>query len=372
MKTLKVFLLSIICLPLLTSCWDRNLLKDVKLVMSAGFDLTPDGKILSTITIPDIQSGVGGTQVTGSLVKSAKSDTPRDTRNILNAKISEQFNASKLMVLLLGEEYARQDIYPGLDVFYREPKSSRIANIVVVKGRANDLLNLNNQEKKSMSEYLSDLLQSAKASTVIPKQSRPLISDIFDPGADFVLPLIESKENEVQVKGLAMFNEKKYTGYDLTLQESTLYLLMSNQKSKEASLKLKIHEGKEPKMKNFILFDVIKSKPNVIVKVKKPDDISVELSLDLKVEVKEYSDERLDSKKKINDLNRQLSELLTKKANTILNKMQEAKSDSLAIGRYIIAYHHDVWEKINWEEEYPNIVMNASVNAEITKHGVFF
>lgn len=371
MKKIKVLLLSIICLPLLTSCWDRNLLKDVQLVLSAGFDLTPDGKILSTISIPNIHSGVGGTQVTGSLVKSAKSDTPRDTRNILNTKISEQFNASKLMVVLLGEEYAKQDIYPGLDVFYREPKSSRIGNIAVVKGRANDLFN-NNQENKSMSEFLSGLLQSAKASTIIPKQSRPLISDIFDPGADFVLPLIESKENEVQVKGLAMFNETKYTGYDLTLQESTLYLLMSNQKSKEASLKLKIHEGKEPKMKNFILFNVIKSKTNVTVKVKKPDDISVKLSLDLKVEVKEYSDERLDSKKKINDLNRQLSDLLTKKANTILHKMQEAKSDSLAIGRNLIAYHHDVWEKINWEEEYPNIEMKASVNAKITKSGVFF
>ncbi|MED3476521.1 Ger(x)C family spore germination protein [Bacillus thuringiensis] len=371
MKISKTFLISIICLSLLTGCWDQNLLKDVRLVMSAGFDLTSDGKFLNTITIPLINSGEGGIQVTESQVVSAKGDTPRDVRNVLNNKISEQFDTSKLMVLLLGEEYAKQDIYPGLDIFYRDPKSSLIGNILVVKGRANDLLNAKLKEKKSMSEFLSDSIRSAQAATIIPQKTRPLISDMLDPGADFVLPLIERKENEVKIKGLAMFNEHKYTGYDLTVKESTLYLLMAEQKSKSAWIKFKVHENKEPEMKNFILINVLKSKRNLKVNVQNLDDISVDLLLDLKVEIMEYPEDRLDSEKKNKDLNKKLSGLLTKKANDIIKKMQKANSDSLAIGRHLIAYHHDTWEKINWEEEYPNVNFKAKVNVEISKHGIF-
>lgn len=371
MKTSKIFIISIICVSLLTGCWDQNLLKDVKLVMTAGFDLSSDGKILDTVTIPLFTAGEGGTQVTESQVVSAKGDTPRDTRNIINHKISEESDASKLVVLLLGEEYAKQDIYPSLDIFYKDSKSSLVANVAVVKGRAVDLLNLKLKEKKSMNEYLSELIRSGQIATVLPKRTRPLISDMFDPGADFVLPLIEPKENEAKIKGLAMFNEHKYTGHDLTLQEATLYLLMADQKSKRAWIKLKVHENKEPEIKNFIIINVLKSKRDLKVKAKSPDDISVDLQLDFTVEIIEYPEDQLDSEKKINDLNKKLSEILTIKANKIIRKMQEANSDSLRIGRHIMAHHYETWQKINWEKEYPNVNFKTKVNVEIFKHGIF-
>ncbi|MGM0878937.1 MAG: Ger(x)C family spore germination protein [Bacillota bacterium] len=371
MKTSKIFIISIICVSLLTGCWDQQLLKDVKLVMTAGFDLSSDGKILDTIIIPLFTAGEGGTQVTESQVVSAKGDTPRDARNILNHKISEESDASKLMVLLLGEEYAKQDIYPSLDIFYRDSKSSLVANVAVVKGQAVDLLNLKLKEKKSMNEYLSELIRSEQIATVLPKQTRPLISDMFDPGTDFVLPLIELEENEAKIKGLAMFNEHKYTGHDLTLQESTLYLLMADQKGKKASIKLKVHENKEPEIKNFILVNVLKSKRDLKVRAKSPDGIFVDLQLDFKVEIMEYPEDLLNSEKKINDLNKKLSEMLTTEANKTIKKMQEANSDSLGIGKHIIAHYHETWQKINWEKEYPNVNFKAKANVEISKHGIF-
>jgi hypothetical protein len=63
--------------------------------------------------------------------------------------------------------------------------------------------------------------------------------------------------------------------------------------------------------------------------------------------------------------------MLTEKANVIIKKMQEANSDSLGIGRHMSAFHHETWEKINWEEQYPNVNFKAKVNVEISKHGIF-
>lgn len=373
MKISKIVIISIISVTILTGCWDQHLLKDVKMVMSAGFDLTSDGKILSTVTIPLFTSGAGGTEAIESQVVTEIGDTPRDARNKLNHKIAEQYSASKLMVLLLGEEYAMQDIYPGLDLYYRDPKSNLLTNVVVVKGRATDLLNVKIQKNMLMSEYLSSLIRSEQDATFIPLQKRPLITDMFDPGTDFVLPLIEpkAKEKEAQIIGLAMFNGHKYTGQYLTHKDSTLYLLMADQKRKSAWIKLKVHENKEPKMKNFIIFNVLKSKRDLKVMAKNPDDISVDLNLDFKVEIMEYPEDQLYSEKQIDEMNKKLSKLLTYKVNGIIKKMQRANSDSLGIGSHINAFHHDTWEKINWKKEYPNVNFNGKVTVEITQHGIF-
>jgi spore germination protein KC len=367
----KIAIISITCMTLLTGCWDQYLLKDVKLVMSSGFDLTSDGKILNTVTIPLFSSGPGGMEPTESQVVTEKGDTPRDTRNRINQKIADQFDASKLMVVLLGEEFARQDIYPVFDVLLRNPKSSLLAKMAVVKGRANDLLNIKIQKNRLMSEYLNSMIESQQESTLVPVQRRPLISDMFDPGADFVLPLIEPKETEAQIIGLAMFNGHKYTGHYLTPKDSTLYLLMTDQKRKRAWIKLKVHENKKPEMKNFVVINVLKSNRNLNVKANTPYDISVDLKLDFKVEILEYAEKHLYSQQQIDELNKKLSQTLTKNVNDILSKMQDANSDLLGIGRQINAFHHQTWEKMNWKEVYPTIDMKGEVKVQIVKHGIF-
>jgi len=224
-----------------------TLTKGCKTSNGTGFDIRPDGKIVSTVTIPLFKSGPEGTGATESQVLSEIGDTPRDARNKINHRIAEQFDSSKLMVLLLGEEYAKQDIYPGLDVFYRDPKSSLLANVAVVKGKVSDLLNIKIQKNRLMSEYLSSLIRSEQDSTFLPLQKRPLISDMFDPGADFVLPLIKPKKEEAQILGLAMFSGNKYTGQYLPHEDSTLYLLMADQKQKRHGLNLKFMKIKNPK-----------------------------------------------------------------------------------------------------------------------------
>jgi spore germination protein KC len=371
MQILKVSFISLICVTLLSGCWDQHFLKDVKLVMGSGIDITPDGKIVSTVSIPLFTPGPGGTETPESQVITESGDTPRDVRNKINHKIAEQFEASELMVLLLGEEYAKQDISAGIDVFYRDPKSSVRANVAVVKGRASDLLNIKLEKNKLMSEYLSSLIQSNQESTTIPIQTRPLLSDMLDPGVDFVLPLIKPKEKEVQIMGLAMFSGNKYTGQYLTNKDSTLFLLMADQKSKDAGIKLKVHKNKKPELSNFIILNVLNLKRDLKVRAKNPDDISVDLKLDLNVEIMEYPDKQLYSEKNIDELNKKTSKMLSEEANDIIKKMQKANSDSLGIGKHIHAFYHDTWEKINWKEEYPNIDFNVKVKVDITKHGIF-
>ncbi|MDM5198552.1 Ger(x)C family spore germination C-terminal domain-containing protein [Fictibacillus enclensis] len=58
----------------------------------------------------------------------------------------------------------------------------------------------------------------------------------------------------------------------------------------------------------------------------------------------------------------------TKDANRVLTKMQKANSDTLGIGRKLIAYHPDLWKKTDWEKDYPNIDLSAKVTVNIVDH----
>ncbi|MFC5447436.1 Ger(x)C family spore germination protein [Paenibacillus aestuarii] len=370
MKMVKTSMTALVSMSLLAGCWDQHNLKDVKLAMATGFDLAPEGKIIQTITIPIFSPSAGGMEVKGNQVVITEGDTPRDARNIINHKVAETMDASKLLVLLFGEEYAKQDIYTGLDIFYRDPKSSLLANAAVVHGKASEVLSLKPEDKKTMSEYLNELITSEQDTTILPKQSRPLISDILDPGTDFVLPLIEPEETEAKIIGLAMFNEHKYTGQFIPVLDSTLYLLMADQLAKRAWIKLKIHEGSDVDIRNFLMINVLNSKRDLSISGNKIHAMSVDLSMHLKIEIMEYHENDLVSEK-IKALTQTIAERLTEQANAIIKMMQQANSDALGIGSYIRAYHHAAWDKTSWEKVYPDLNFKAHVTVEITKHGVF-
>ena len=69
---------------------------------------------------------------------SATGVTPRNNRDLLSRKVPGRLNASRLRVLLLGEELAKQNFYPVLDIFYRDPLSALSCNIALVRGKAEE------------------------------------------------------------------------------------------------------------------------------------------------------------------------------------------------------------------------------------------
>lgn len=136
------------------------------------------------------------------------------------------------------------------------------------------------------------------------QQSRPLISDMLDPGADFVLPLIEPREKEAAVIGLAMFNGHRYSGQYLPVQDSTLFLLMADQKQNIAWIKLQVSENKQPRMKNYVTINVLKTKRDLNISSNESQPISVNLNIHMKIELMEFMESWAITDETINDLNK--------------------------------------------------------------------
>ncbi|UIR30709.1 Ger(x)C family spore germination protein [Priestia flexa] len=342
MKIKRLITISI-CLLLTTGCWDQNLMKNAILIQTITFDRTDEDKFLFGIAIPGIYSNslTSGqeTPASNSQTLSTIANTPREGRMKLNTEIPGNLDASKNKLILFGEQFAKDDIYPSLDVIWRDPRNSMSAKLAVVKGKAVDTLNIKPKLESSISQNILNLIKGTEANTIIPNETiQTLASEILDPGEDVVLPLLKIGHNgtTIDVEGLALFDDRKLTG-TLSQEESTLFLLLNNKKGKYARFTKNTNDNKA-KMTNFISLNVDNMKRKLNVSVNNNGDVSVNLNLHLEMAVEEFP--LGDVPKKLNQLNKELSKNLTNEAEAVIYKLQEANCDAFGIGRQLIAFHH--------------------------------
>jgi Ger(x)C family germination protein len=366
----------VLLLLLLAGCWDQRLLKNARLIYSVAIDLKDDGKLFSSVTIRSVQESGGsqGSSVPVNDYLSATGNTPRQMRQNMDSKLSGEFEASKNRMILLGEKLSYQDIYPILDIFYRDPESSLGASVAIVDGKADEITKMKQKDEVLIGEYTFNLLKSGQKDTYLPKQNVQIICPIlFDPGRDLALPYIYKSHSEVPtvgIKGLALMKNHQYSGVYLNKTESSLMLLMSNQKGKIARFTKKVKPSEKNRISQYITIDVLDEKAKLQIQQTASGKIKVHVPLHLKVEAIEYPTDQLIDKKTVLALNKKLSGILTKDANRTLNKMQKANSDTLGIGRELMAYHPDLWKKTDWEKDNPEIDLSAKVTVNIVDHGI--
>ncbi|MGJ3198033.1 Ger(x)C family spore germination protein [Peribacillus frigoritolerans] len=373
MKIKRLFMISI-CLLLITGCWDQNLMKDATLIQTITFDQTDEGEFLLGFAIPNIyRNSMDSGQETEAINSenlSTVANTPREGRMKLNTEIPGNLDSSKNKLVLFGEQFAKGDIYPSLDVIWRDPRSSLSAKLAVVKGKAFDTLSIQPRVESNISQNILYLIRSTETNTIIPEESiQTLASEILDPGEDIVLPLLKISRNgtTIDVAGVALFDDRKLSG-TLSQEESTLFLLLNNKQSKYARFTQNVNGNKELKMNNFISLNVDDIKRKLHVSVNDRGEVFVNLNLHLKVIVEEYPIGNVPNK--VDQLNNKLSNTFTNNAEEVIKKLQEANCDAFGIGRRLIAFHHDTWKEKDKTNYFKDVKFKSKVDVEIIQHGI--
>lgn len=374
-KKYNVILIGLIIVVLLTSCWDRRLLKDHSLIMAIGYDLNDDGTISKTVTFPrETIVNIGkssDSEATESHTITTTGPTVGAADLGLERYLSQRFDRSKARILLLGEGLARDGIYAALDSMYRDPRGPLSALVAVVSGRAEQGLTMENQQSFFVSEFYYNLLKSSEESGIIVCENiQSICPVILSRRKDIALPFIsaEHETNEINISGLALFTGEKMTG-TLNLEESIMYLILTDNISKKAKFNLKISDDQKDNQKNYATIAIRNEKRKIDVKPN-PVQPVVNLHLTLQIEIEEFAKNHLYRKGAIGKLEKQVSKQLMELAHQTLDKMKEANNDSLGIGEKIRAYHYKVWEKVDWNELYPKTVFHIDFDVEIVQHGV--
>ncbi|MGI8317126.1 Ger(x)C family spore germination protein [Halobacillus mangrovi] len=362
----------ILCLVLLTGCWDQRQFKDIKLVLAIGFDQNENGEIQETVTIPTIQRSGDGP--TSELIKvvTTSADTPREARDYTDQMVAESFDPSKSKIILLGEALAKDSIQPVFDQFYRNPNNNLNAYIAIIDGKAEDAIRLTPNNETSFSNYASGLLEGLVKSTHSTGENiETLHGELLEPGVDFAVPLLKVEEEKELLNfiGLALFHNDAYSGVYIPAHHTSLLMLLEGRRGKITSITEKVADEEENHVRKYITVRVMKNVHDIKVKVN-GDQVTANINVNLKVRVVEYPRNHLTDKKTIKKLNKKLSELLTEHSKEVIAKVQEANSDVFYIGRKVHAYHPEYWNKVNWEEEFPNINIVPDVKVKIIQYGV--
>jgi Ger(x)C family germination protein len=363
-RLIKIFFIIPI---ILAGCWDQQLLVNKTLINGTSFDLTEEGEILGTARSLNIQSKGGGQFELVDEILEAVRPTVVGLGIDIDSKIGGQIDVSKSHIVIVGEEVAKKGMHPFVELFYRNKDSHLNSKILISKGKANQILSTE-KDKSPIAFVILQLINGAEVDTVIPKETIFTVwKTILDPGEDMVLPYIEKVEsNKIEVAGVALFNDDKFTGKTLPREKSSLLLLLLDKLQKTSRMALVLDPERKDRSISFVTRDL---KRNLEVKVKKPGNhITSSIHIKMNVEVLAYPQ---DFKKELNikKLNKELSEELTKQAKEITNTLIQADCDAFGIGRQLKSIHPDVWKKINWPEDYKNVQIEPKVTVNIIKTG---
>jgi len=357
---------------LLSGCWDQDYLKDARLVYGSALDLTDEGKIHSTMAVREVSGG--GAQVNPvDEFYSAEGETVVQLRDKLDRQMSGKYRPYKNRILLLGEDLVKRDLFAIMDFLYRDPKAALNASLAVTEGKSSDYILMGKVGKTLIAEYLKELIDSEQEKTIIPEENiQTILKEMYDPACDFGLPYIRKKDQGIEVGGIALFHGQRMTGL-ITVDEQvllTLLLLMDGYQGKVAQITEKVGSEGEMPIEQFIVIDVAKAKRETIIQPDPVRKIKVQIPVKLSVSVAEYPHNQLDEEQVVMRLNGILSKKLTERAKQVIQKLQAANCDYFGIGLDVRAFHPDLWKKVSWEKDFPQIKIEPQVQVEIMGHGV--
>ncbi len=202
---------------MLTGCWDAKELDDLSVPLVVAYDRImesekeyPDDKYVVTVGVPvfyeDVKEKFHVIDTTGQIIGEA-----RGKRNI---QLGEQVIFGQLQLLLLGEELAKKEnLLEVIDVIMRNPKIKASIFVVIVKGRAVDIIKTPTHSYPNVGIYLKALMENSRNTNFYPyttlfRFNRDLIS--YETAA--LLPHIKYREGDIMLAGSCLVNKGKISG----------------------------------------------------------------------------------------------------------------------------------------------------------------
>ncbi|HEO8419562.1 Ger(x)C family spore germination protein [Niallia sp. FSL W8-0635] len=263
MKRIGVFLCILSCLFLLTGCWDRKELSEIKLVAGMAIDKGEDGKY--KVTVEALNAAELNTQTAAgnapTVVEGIEGDSISEITHLFNEYYAQFLIFSHMKVLVISEELASAGTLDFIDFLERNREVRDDFNIIIAKnGKAEDILKVTAHYRKASSLKLSPQLDHLLEDWGGDPGMNIInfISELNLEGKEPVLATVRLKgdvekgmsmENIkkvtpdaiVAVDSLAIFKEGRLVGF-LSLEDARNYLWVRN-KLKTTSLSIECKQG---------------------------------------------------------------------------------------------------------------------------------
>lgn len=379
MKRLCQITLVALGMLLLPGCYDQLNLEDASFSLMMGLDVDDHGQIMVYVQSPVFAREAKEKSETVAV----SADTIRMSRAKFDAVLTGITTGGKLQSLLIGKRLLQnRNWFTLLDVFYRSPRLTETPRAVIVDGPVKDIFEFKPADKPRLSLHMSKLIDTANQSDItVLTNLQELRRQIKEKGMTPSLSIIKKEKDEIFVKGTALLNKKHAFAGELSLQESTILLILQGQMLGVPSLILEFgpSEGEEDSenereaaVKNAISFDVTSLKRNVHTAVSNGKfRFDIALNLRLAITTIQTTDAMYISGNK-SATEKLITAELTKNIEALIRKCQKASVDPFGFGLYARAYQYKSWKPVQneWDKTFADAEVHVHVKPDIKTFGV--
>jgi spore germination protein len=351
--------LILLCFFLITGCSvDRKILDDIYLMTFIGYDLSEEGGIEATISVPMFEpdgtirnefftaKGTFGKEIEKKIML----DTPKPVKN------------GKLEAVLFGESFAREGIKEATDVALRDPSISSNLRLAVYDDKVKDLILQQNIQNQDFGIYIAKMIEHSFKSQTIPQSNIHLFFQAFyAEGIDPSLPLFTLKNGKVSLKGLALFKDDEFVS---VLSEDLVYrfmLLHNKINNGQIIMKLKALEAD-------VSLAHLSSERKVNISGNMENPV-IHIELKLEGVINEYYGDVKGIENRIIKIEKEINEQLSKELVTMIQNFQEENIDPIGIGKELKAHFRN-WDNKKWDEIYPDVRVDVTIKTNVIESGV--
>lgn len=375
----------IICLLLLTGCWDRSELSDIGIVAGMAIDKDPDTGdyiLTSQYLRPAAENMQSPSPEEPDLVVSTTGPTIAEVMRKANQTIDRKSFYAHNNIIIISEELAKDGLIPIIDSFQRRKEVRGHVWFSIAKDiEAKELLQI---KKNSISRVpatsLSGLFENAEHDA-IATNLLTYFKQVVHAGEDGVVAVLTLNEIEiepfeqVELSGGAVFKEDKLVGF-LNKSDARGYNWITGEGPKNdrgaMSLPSLLEDGKLA----TILFQQVSS--TIKAKVESGNQLSFAINVEQRASMTgQEATKEMKTRKEITDYLSKLQVEAEKEIETeireVIDKAQgEFKSDIFGFGDALNKQHPKVWkkEKDNWSETFAEVAYTVNVKVNITSSGL--
>ncbi|SDO88877.1 germination protein, Ger(x)C family [Paenibacillus sp. yr247] len=347
---------------LLTSCNNSQVINQIELVQTAGFDLD-NQTVLSSALIGEYKEK----EKTNVKLLKTISNNSYNMIPLLNLKSNNPIKYGQMRMMLFGADYATHNIGPILKFLAQDVSISGNLNLAVSKNKASELLAATIPAHDPL--FLMKMINQNSDTANLPYTDlQTTLYNFFDEGRDTYLPLFSwDADKKPQIDGIVLFKDDK-DGKLISQKsnEDALWLKMLVENSKNGNFMFPLEDAKNDNEK-YAFVQIIESKTNFTPIPTKA--VSQQLyGLDININVKLQIKGTLPITEN-NQLQTMLETYISKELEHFIQSCLSANIDPVGFGSFLRSKTRG-WNASEFYEVYPSMKTNVITKVQIVKAGI--
>jgi len=366
MKKKLTFIIIILNVLLMSSCWDFKQIDNHYILTGLAVDQGEGNELIVSTRIPAPITGLqtSTTFTRHARVVSRKGATVLNALQRMNSEFKKDIYLGHLQVVLIGKKAAQYNLERIVDSFSRNPIIQRKLYLIIFEGEAKEALIPTNELDVAPIPDLANMLDINKTNNFIPVTLDEFIFRYSGAGYDAILPLASLSNDVIQINGMAIFKDKKLVG-ELNGEETrALSLLISSDFTTEYYTVP--GENYNNNSKDIVTVRTKRSGGSIKVFLKE-DHIEALLKIKVRARITEYPSIQhgKEEEELYRTIENNVENQIRKNLQSVINKSIEYNSDIMGIGKYVRAKYMPYWDRINWDKEYKNTKFKIDIDVEL-------